>query len=65
MHEFSITVQLSDTQVRLVFQGRIQGCPDTCPLLRVPFLDYRNSIASKIDATHVIKAHSIVQFVMP
>jgi len=27
--------------------------------------DYRNSIASKIDATHVIKAHSIIHFVMP
>ena len=50
-------------------QGRIQmgcpGCPDTRPLLRVPFLDYRSSIASKIDAAHVIKAHSIIQFVMP
>jgi len=33
------------------------------PLLRVPFLDCRNSIASKIDATHVIKAHSIIQVV--
>jgi len=30
-----------------------------------PFpLDRRNSFASKIDATHVIKAHSIIQFVM-
>jgi len=28
-------------------------------------VDYRNSIGSKIDATHVIKAHSIMQFVMP
>ena len=28
-------------------------------------VDYRNSIASKIDATHVIKAHSVIQFVMP
>jgi len=30
-------------------------------------VDYRNSIASKIDATHVIKSksHSIIQFVMP
>ena len=50
-------------------QGRIQGgcpgCPDTRPLLRVPFFDYRNSIVSKIDATHVIKVHSIIQFVMP
>jgi len=26
---------------------------------------YRNSIASKIDATHVIKAHPIIQFVVP
>jgi len=57
------------------------GCPDTRPLLRVPFLkiycgpilrnlrcpvslDYRNSIARKIDATYVIKAHSIIQYVM-
>ena len=63
-------------------QGGCRGCPDTRPLLRVPFLkiycgpiwrnlhfpvpvDYRSSIASKIDATHVIKAHSIIQFVMP
>jgi len=28
-------------------------------------VDYRNSTASKINATHVIKAHSIIQFVMP
>jgi len=28
-------------------------------------VDYRNSIASKIDATLVIKAHSIIQFAMP
>jgi len=28
-------------------------------------LDYRSSFASKIDATRVIKAHSIIQFVMP
>ena len=28
-------------------------------------VDYRNSIAGKIDATHAIKAHSIIQFVMP
>jgi len=42
------------------------GCPDTRLLLRVPFFDYRNSNASKTDATHyVIKAHSIIQLVMP
>ena len=36
--------------------GGVQGVrTPPPPLLRVPFLDYRNSIASKIDATHVIK----------
>ena len=51
-----------------IFENIIAYCGPIRRNLHFPApvpVDHTNSIASKIDATHVIKAHSIIQFVMP